>query len=50
MLNQMQLIKNLTNLTFKKKKKKKLWQRSRGGKVKEKKKEGKRPQYELPVN
>ena len=47
MLNEMQLIKNLTNLTFKKKK---LWQRSRGGKVKEKKKEGKRPQYELPVN
>lgn len=44
----MQLIKNLTNLTLKKKKK--LWQRSRGGKVKEKKKEGKRPQYELPVN
>ena len=46
----MQLIKYLTNLTLTKKKKKTLWQRSRGGKLKEKKKEGKIPQYELPVN
>ena len=44
----MQLIKILTNLTLKKKKK--LWQRNRGGKVKEQKKGGKKPQYELPVN